>query len=391
MPPTPRLRARRPAVRIAVAAVLAVLCHGVTLTVLALTGALERVRPSQLPTLVMGADARDAEPERPIEVSELVEEIEKPREETAAEKKQKEEEAKKDAPGQVVDIARPAVEQRPDEARFASEYDQSVNRETRGAVGKDKAGALSPSAAAQPKAPSAPIPSPLPPTPPGPVNKSNEPPKALAVRGPVGNKVPGPTGPATDVEHVTSDGEMAHSAGQGAVRAPDKPGGSALPGGGALPNLKPSSEALQQALGEGTGSPDYLDGLEETGTTMLNSKRWKFAAFFNRMKHAVAQEWKPDDVLGRHDPSGGIYGRGDRMTVLRVEIKPDGRVGELSVKKPSGVEFLDDEAMMAFKRAQPYDNPPPGLADADGIIRFNFAFVVQLSGRPATSYKVYRD
>src|SRR6185436_13022114 len=52
------------------------------------------------------------------------------------EEKAKDEEVKKeiesvDAPGQVVDLAKPREEKRPDQAKFASEYDSSVQKETR--------------------------------------------------------------------------------------------------------------------------------------------------------------------------------------------------------------------------------------------------------------------
>src|SRR5687768_313536 len=53
-----------------------------------------------------------------------------------AEEQAKEEQAKKEresieAPGQVVDLAKPVEEKRPDQAKFASEYDSSVEKETR--------------------------------------------------------------------------------------------------------------------------------------------------------------------------------------------------------------------------------------------------------------------
>jgi TonB family protein len=90
----------------------------------------------------------------------------------------------------------------------------------------------------------------------------------------------------------------------------------------------------------------------------------------------------------RHDPSGNIYGVKDRVTVLRVHLKPDGRVASVEVLNPSGVDFLDDEAVGAFKRAQPFPNPPQQLVEADGQIHFKFAFIFELSGK--TSFKVFR-
>src|SRR2546426_9258391 len=39
----------------------------------------------------------------------------------------------------------------------------------------------------------------------------------------------------------------------------------------------------------------------------------------------------PDTVYVRHDPSGNIYGVKDRVTVLRVNLKPDGRIATVDV------------------------------------------------------------
>lgn len=362
------------------AGVLAVLVHGMVLVALTLSGAFERIVPPAL-QLVQGDDAtRKSEPDQPLEVESLIENLERPPELSEAEKKQKEEEERKDQKGQVVDIAKPAIEQRPDDARFLAEYESRVLREQKGAVGKGQGGASQPAAALPPparvSAPSKPTPAGGPPNP------------ALAMRGPMGTKLPGPSGDAAPLQTIGPDGDLRHQAGAGQVRPPETPGGGALSANGKQPTLIPSQKMLEQALGIGAGSPDFLEDMEDGDSTSLNAKKWKFAAFFNRIKRAVAQEWHPDELLSRHDPSGHIYGASDRTTVLKVRLQPDGRIADLEVARPSGVDFLDDEAMSAFRRAQPYDNPPSGLVDSDGFIRFRFGFIVQLSGR--TSFKFYK-
>lgn len=148
----------------------------------------------------------------------------------------------------------------------------------------------------------------------------------------------------------------------------------------------PPKEALQQALEQDPSYPDYLEERAEPDATGVNARKWKYAAFFNRMKSLVRGEWHPDELLSRHDPSGGIYGAIDRTTVLQAQLQPDGRIADLKVARSSGVEFLDEEAMSAFRRAQPFENPPLALIDKDGFIRFKFAFIVQRSGH--TSFKV---
>ena len=98
------------------------------------------------------------------------------------------------------------------------------------------------------------------------------------------------------------------------------PGRSGVP----QPDLHPTEEMLRRAIAKGTGSPDYLGELDRGETTSLNAKKFKYATFFNRVKRAVSDEWHPDMVYLRHDPSGNVYGTKDRVTVLRVHLKPDG-------------------------------------------------------------------
>jgi len=154
------------------------------------------------------------------------------------------------------------------------------------------------------------------------------------------------------------------------------------------PEIMPTPEMLQRAIGKGGGSMDYLKDVDDGDATALNSKKWKHAPFFNRVKRQVADEWHPELVYVRHDPNGNVYGVKDRVTVLRIHLQPDGKLAGWTVLQSSGVDFLDDEAIDAFKKAAPFPNPPKDLVEGDGQIHFNFAFVFELSGHG--SLKVYK-
>ena len=58
-----------------------------------------------------------------------------------------------------------------------------------------------------------------------------------------------------------------------------------------VPNLKPTQEVLERALGG--GNVDHLDDVDNGDETALNAKRWIHASFFNRLKRQVAQNWDP--------------------------------------------------------------------------------------------------
>jgi len=361
-----------------------------------------------LPTTLASAPSNDGKGyDEPMQIETLVNQLERPEEKTEKEKAKEEKEKKevenKLPPGQVVDIAKPVVEQRPDDAKFAAEYDSKVDKETRGKTGRDKAGA-SQAMVPPPGMPEAdPSSSPAPPSAPAPRSQRPGQKGPLAMRDLAVQKPEARPGPAP-----TPDGEL-ERAGAAAIRRPSEPirqggqdgddapkartGKEALalsPGvpGSMQPNLKPTRELLDKAIGRGAGSMDYLKDVDDGDSTALNAKKWKHAPFFNRVKRQVAQEWHPDAVYVRHDPHGNVYGIKDRVTVLQVHLQPDGKLAAWNLLSSCGVEFLDDEAVDAFRRASPFPNPPKDLVEADGQIHFRFAFVFELSGR--NSMKVYK-
>jgi len=336
-------------------------------------------------------DALDEETSKKI-LAELDKE-EAAKEAVENEEKKKEEESIK-SPGQVVDLPRPAEEKRPQNARFASEYDSSVQKETRkyGQFDKSsKQGAAEGNADQTRPA--------VPATPPSP-RTAQTPPGALAMRAPPGQR--GRPGPQAQ------PGEAAPAAagrpGE-AIEAPMDPNGDLSPPGrdgpsrpsggvaagapmsaprtsnAAPPALVPSEQQIARAIGNGT--QDHLKDIDEGNETALNAKKWKFASFFNRVKQQVRDHWRPAEEYRRRDPSGSIYGQKDRYTLLRVQLKPDGTLANVALETPSGVEFLDDEAIEAFKQAQPFPNPPKQLVESNsGLIDFRFGFFFELSGSP---------
>jgi TonB family protein len=181
-------------------------------------------------------------------------------------------------------------------------------------------------------------------------------------------------------------------AGDGQKARADAPAESPGSGDGkpmpSMSDLRPSEDQISRAVG-GPGSIDSLKDIDDGATTQLNTKRFKYASFFNRVKHAVAQQWHPDDAYRLRDPTGQIYGIKSRRTIIRVSLKPDGTVRDLLLEHPCGVDFLDDEALKALREAAPFPNPPKGLVDAgSGLITFRFEFNFEVYDAP--TFKVFR-
>ena len=145
-------------------------------------------------------------------------------------------------------------------------------------------------------------------------------------------------------------------------------------------NLLPSAAVLDKIAG--SAANDHLRDVDEGEGTYLNTREWKYASFFNRVKQSVGQQWNPQEQLRLRDPTQQIYGGRDRYTLLAVTLNADGRLKDAYVEKSSGLDFLDLEAVKAFERAQPFPNPPPGILASDQTVHFQFGFFLEMSGRP---------
>jgi TonB family protein len=310
----------------------------------------------------------------------------------------------KQRPMQVVENAKPNTEQKPDNARFLAEYDTRVERQTvaRGTpqepmVAKSKPAELQ--AKRDPKEAS--------------VKKLEDRPRGSDMRAPdvpgsLSMRAPGAPSPAqlqqdqktlgatTGANGPLSADGYSPRKGQGALEQErhdrsEMPRGQGGAGGGApeVPNLKPSQEVLERALGG--GNVDHMEEVDNGDETALNAKRWVYASFFNRLKRQVAQNWDPATVWRRSDPTGQVYGFKTRVTEVRVSLTARGELAKIVVTNPSGVGELDDEAVRAFHAAAPFPNPPKELASSnDNLITFAFSFYFEI-GSPHTSWRVIRS
>jgi TonB family protein len=143
--------------------------------------------------------------------------------------------------------------------------------------------------------------------------------------------------------------------------------------------LTPSATVLDRIAGAPANDLTPLDEVEVGNGTYLNTREWKYSSFFNRIKQYVGMHWDPNTVVRTKDPTGEIFLYKDRYTVVAVTLDNQGLLKNISVDKSCGVEFLDAEAMQAFRRAQPFPNPPPALQNDHGEIRFTFGFFLEVN------------
>jgi TonB family protein len=261
----------------------------------------------------------------------------------------------------VVEIDRPAREAVPEKARFSSEWNSKVDRETAARHRGLEPKAL---AALEPPRSGSEL------TPPATAGSQRPPGATLEPRDPVP-----PIDPGRDGRAPTE---------------PPPPGTTPTPPGQrklSLRDLRPTDGKLRKAV---PGAfPDHLKDVEEGDETLLNTKEFKFASFFNRVKRSVAQHWNPGREYERRDPKGNVYGFKSRLTVLLIVLTPEGAVKRIVLDQPSGLGFLDDEAIRAFRAGAPFPNPPRRLVDArTNEISFRFGFQFEILRGP--SFRMFR-
>jgi len=195
---------------------------------------------------------------------------------------------------------------------------------------------------------------------------------------------PNAPGPGVDVNNSPESEELRGNAERLRIQEGDdvegEEGSEGRAGSPGLARLMPSQAVMDQIIG---GAPnDHLKDAEEGDGTYLNTREFKYASFFNRVKQSVGTHWNPNATLMRRDPTGTTYAGRDRHTLLSVTLDERGRVANISIEKSCGLEFLDMEAVESFKRAQPFPNPPAGLLEDDSKVRFKFGFFMEMGGGP---------
>lgn len=164
------------------------------------------------------------------------------------------------------------------------------------------------------------------------------------------------------------------------------------PGVGKRPSLSPRAAAgipdsMRERWGK-AGSMDAVEDVEEGDNTLLDTHRWKYASFFNRLRDDIAQFWDPIPLLQARDPDGRKNGTKTRRTRLLIILNADGSLHKVSIKRSSNVDYLDEEAIRAVRSAAPFPNPPQGMLDPDdGKLHVPFGFIIEMGKGRIQRYK----
>lgn len=284
-----------------------------------------------------------------------------PEDEAAAKAKEAEVKPPESQPtGKLVKLDRVLDERAPKDADKVSEFDSRVERETRAPIQRPEDGAAPTRPGDHPEA--VPLPPLLRPRP-----------ERSSAGGAMANPSEVDEGDGDEALTPRVDPRASHGEeGEEGDEAANNP----------RSGLRGSPAQLRSAFGR-PGTMDDIQDVDEAEENLLNSRRWKYASFFNRLRDAVAQHWHPEVLHAARDPEGRIYGTKTRVTRLLIRLNPDGSLKGIRVDKSSDVDFLDEEAIRAVRAAQPFSNPPAGLVDPEtGFIDFGFAFIFEIGQAP---------
>ena len=297
---------------------------------------LSHPRPLEAAALKSGLD--DA---TPMEVVRLDDDADEP---DAKEPEPEEAEPPKplDPTGQIVEIAPPQNQERPDEADFLAEYNSTVPEETRSERFAINPEVLAPTFSKEQK---------------------------IELRG---EPVPdlGATAPSTGAQ-VGND-----------RFDPDRHGTlAALPGHWDATNRlgyeAPVPSAVLRSVLQGAPQNDRLD-VKRGDATQLNAHEFLYTAYLNRIRRLVNFYWNQNlDNL----PASVRLVKPEYTTRVLAVLDSEGSLEAIQVADDgqSGSRELDDAVVRAFRVAAPFENPPEGLIGDDGFVRLpDMAFTVTL-------------
>ena len=143
----------------------------------------------------------------------------------------------------------------------------------------------------------------------------------------------------------------------------------------------PSQAVMDKIIGAAPN--DHLQDVEEGEGTFLNTREWKYASFFNRVKQSVGMHWDPNAQLRRRDPTGSIYG-GTRPLHDAERDAGSGRAWSRTSTWRRAAAWTSWTWRPSPRSSARSPSPTRRRAcwTADATVRFSFGFFLEMGGGP---------
>ena len=256
-----------------------------------------------------------------------------------------EEKAVEKSASRIADIPKPAVEQRPDSAKFLGMYDSTVTQEQVGLSRKQGEGGQGGKFKTKIG---------------GPVEKQS----------PAQKPAPEKSSAQKPAKPRLSSGDRLYAFNKDIFE--EKP---------QQQSEQRQRKAVEDADNPAPGSqgalddfyPDYRRGEH----TYLNVLRYPGVEYFVRMKRAFKVAFNPEPAL-RDFFSHNLMKRGSVDVVLGVSVGRDGNLSELFIFRSSGIPAYDEESLRTVRVSSPFESPPDKFLSKDGQLRMTWTFTVYL-------------
>lgn len=126
-------------------------------------------------------------------------------------------------------------------------------------------------------------------------------------------------------------------------------------------------------------SNDFLDDIPMGDITQLNTQKFKFFGFYDRIRKSLETHWGVSlkEKAKRLFSSGKTLSAGENyITSLKIRIDQRGNITSVDIIGASGKEELDHAAIDSFNKAGPFPNPPSEMVQG-GFAEIEWGFVVK--------------
>ena len=143
---------------------------------------------------------------------------------------------------------------------------------------------------------------------------------------------------------------------------------------------KPPVDETLPTPGQAGASQAILDRSIPLGSeNVLNSVESVYYSFYSRLYEAVGPVWKSrvrEIVWSRRWPAG------EYLTQVELVLDTSGGFRDVRILRSSGIQEFDQAVIESWKRIQRFPNPPQGLRKPDGTVRSGWSFAVDLTSQP---------
>lgn len=125
----------------------------------------------------------------------------------------------------------------------------------------------------------------------------------------------------------------------------------------------------------GQFSPGFARRLERGEELKVNAFGLDYGQYYVRMRQRLAQRWD-----WRRSLQAGMYNYKQISVTVAVVLNQEGQLEDIRVVRPSFFETFDQVAIEAFRRAEPFPNPPKSLIQDDNRVYIPWQFILTLDG-----------